>query len=126
MKTATRTCEPSARDIVLARNLHAIFELDDVRARKLLVEVCSNAWAPPHGPSACTRRKLMLVPARQIGHMSRFGAAARRVAARAFLGPRRYVWYPHPRMTRQRLPQGFPGSRAGKRTAPVVREWRRE
>ena len=77
MKTATRTCEPSARDIVLARDLHAIFELDDVRARNLLVEVCSNAWAPPHGPSACTRRKLMLVPARQIGHMSRFGAAAR-------------------------------------------------
>jgi hypothetical protein len=44
MKTATRTCEPSARDIVLAGDLHAIFELDDVRARNLLVEVCSNAW----------------------------------------------------------------------------------
>ena len=47
MKTATRTCEPSARDIALARDLHAIFELDDVCARNLLVEVCSNAWAPP-------------------------------------------------------------------------------
>src|ERR1700756_5304911 len=51
MKTATRTCEPSARDIVLARDLHAIFELDDVRARNLLVEVCSNAWPHRMGPA---------------------------------------------------------------------------
>src|ERR1700757_888223 len=51
MKTATRTCEPSARDIVLARDCHAIFELDDVRARNLLVEVCSNAWPHRMGPA---------------------------------------------------------------------------
>src|SRR5262249_52172545 len=58
MKTATRTCEPSARGMM---------ELgDSVRAVSSLT-VRSNAWA---------RHKLMLVPARQIGHMSRFGAAA--------------------------------------------------
>ena len=49
MKTATRTCELSARDIVLAGDLPAIFELEDVRARNLLVEVCSNAWAQRMG-----------------------------------------------------------------------------
>jgi hypothetical protein len=50
MKTATRTCEPSARDIVLARDLHAIFELDDVRARDLL----DNGPRERIGPAAWT------------------------------------------------------------------------
>ena len=51
MKTATRTCEPSTRDIGLAGDLPATFELDDVRARNLLVEICSNAWAQRMGPA---------------------------------------------------------------------------
>jgi len=56
MKTATRTCEPSARDIVRARDLHAIFELDDVRARDLLdngplERMGPPAMGPAHGPA---------------------------------------------------------------------------
>src|SRR5437660_10534579 len=48
-ETATRTCEPSARDIVLARDLHAIFELDDVRARDLLDNGPLERMGPAHG-----------------------------------------------------------------------------
>src|SRR5262249_25957998 len=53
--------------------------LDDVRSRNLLVSGPLERMAPTHGPA----HKLMLVPARQIGHMSRFGAAVPRAALRS-------------------------------------------